>query len=140
MTLTVYSLAVGTKGLNNQDVAFNMKLITHLFSLVNLAILAAALVQLFLNSRLLTILIAGVFFGTFFLAPFLYDFNTLCSNKCCQLIAGIFLYIYLMPMYSIIFQTFAFANWCDITWGNREKSEDNSVKDKDAAAAGAAAA
>lgn len=36
----------------------------------------------------------------------------------------------MMPMYTVIFQVFAYSNWCDITWGNREKSLDIGVKNK----------
>jgi cellulose synthase/poly-beta-1,6-N-acetylglucosamine synthase-like glycosyltransferase len=40
---------------------------------------------------------------------------------------SIICYMLFMPMYTLVFQIFSYANWQDISWGNRGKSEDTLV-------------
>jgi chitin synthase len=130
MILVSISVTMGGKGLRSGSVVNWLERVYYFFTFANLFIFLAAIYTLFLDAQLASYILITIFLATFFLPSIIYDpADFFCHPK--QSLLGIICYVLTMPMYSIIFQEFAFCNWCDISWGNRGKSEDSQIKEKD---------
>jgi cellulose synthase/poly-beta-1,6-N-acetylglucosamine synthase-like glycosyltransferase len=49
-------------------------------------------------------------------------FNCCQIRKTCSMVLGWFVYMFVVPLYSIIFVMFAYCNVHDLSWGNREEA------------------
>lgn len=102
-------------------VSMYLKFICGILCLFNFLLMVAAYYKLFTMTPNLSFLLTGVYLASYMVPPFLYDFKgSLC--KIHHLFAGFFCYMLCIPMYQIVFQVFAYANFHDVSWGNRDDS------------------
>ncbi len=121
--LSVISIGHGSQ-IRNLKVNWYLKVICIVLSLFNLLVFTIAYYKLFTVSPNLSILLSGVYISAFLFPPFLY--NPIGSLKNIhRLLLGFICYILCIPMYQIVFQTFSYANFHDVTWGNREESSNS---------------
>jgi hypothetical protein len=104
LSLAMISATMG-KGIDDDSkkVLYWLYGISIFFVLVNLAIVVVAILVLFLgNGMFLTVLVTGIFLGTYILPPLFFDpEKILCSPL--TTFYGITSYMFCMPIYQIIF-------------------------------------
>lgn len=118
--LALISISMGSL-VRYEKVSLYLKIICGILCLFNFLLLIAAYYKLFTQAPNLSFLTVGVYLATYLVPPFLYDFKGSCC-KIRHLVLGILCYMICIPMYQIVFQVFAYANFHDVTWGNREDS------------------
>jgi hypothetical protein len=124
MFLLLICVTMG-KALRQDVVNIPLKIITGIMCLFNLAVVVFAFANIFQKtSPILTYLVIGIFLYTYFVPPFLYDFCFSFQYFFSRQLPGILSYIFMMPLYQIIFQVFSYANLHDVSWGNRQVSVD----------------
>ena len=117
------------KALRQDVVNIPLKIITGIMCLFNLAVVIFAFANIFQKtSPILTYLVIGIFLYTYFVPPFLYDFCFSFQYFFSRQLPGILSYIFMMPLYQLIFQVFSYANLHDVSWGNRQVSVDSSLQ------------
>ena len=122
------------KALKQKMVNIPLKVITGIMCLFNLAVVVYAFANIFQKtSPFLTYLMISIFIYTYFVTPFMYDFCFSFENFFSRQLPGILSYIFMMPLYQIIFQVFSYANLHDVTWGNRDVSVDKTLQSSGAA-------
>lgn len=106
-----------------EKVTIYLKLICGILCIFNFLLIIMAYAKLFTMDFNFTFFVSGgIYLTSYFVPPFLYDFKgTLC--KIHHLLLGFVCYMFCIPMYQIVFQVFAYANFHDVTWGNREDSQ-----------------
>ena len=113
------------KALKQEVVNIPLKLITGILCLFNLAVVIYAFANIFQKSSpLLSYLVISIFLCTYLVTPFMYDFCYSFENFFSWQLPCILSYIFMQPLYQIIFQVFSYANLHDVTWGNRQVSVD----------------
>jgi cellulose synthase/poly-beta-1,6-N-acetylglucosamine synthase-like glycosyltransferase len=124
MVLILISLGMG-KGLDNLKVQRTLISIAVILCGFNFFVIIYTLFGLF--SSALTVLILIGFLFTYFVPPLLYDCKEFCMTLPKQLMS-IVAYLLCMPLYLIIFQVYSYANFHDVSWGNREASADMTLQ------------
>ena len=124
MVLVIISLGMG-KGLDNPKVQWTLIGISVILCGFNFFVVIYTLAGLF--SSALTILILIGFLFTYFIPPMLYECKLFCKTLPKQLLS-ILAYLLCMPLYLIVFQVYSYANFHDVTWGNREASADMTLQ------------
>ena len=99
-----------------------LSVITTIFCILNLYNYYYALMSL--ADSELSFYMGIVFIATFVLPPFIFECKNSFKSLLFRLIPSIICYIVAMPMYSVVFQAFAYANLHDVSWGNRDAAND----------------
>ena len=72
------------------------------------------------KAMIIEIISTALLLGLYVLPPILNCFQV---RKYFSMIIGFFIYLYVIPLYSIIFVIYAFCNTHDLSWGNRPTTE-----------------
>ncbi len=75
-----------------------------------------------------SIIIGVTYFSTYFIPPLMYELNRTCKNYFSVTLLCMISYILCLPLYLIVIQIYSYANWHDVSWGNREVSADLDIQ------------